>query len=327
MEDNVIKFNNWEKPDKDFCTIYASQNRKSYMHEIPEHKQFKGAFIVKERLKKLKMLCDLSYGIVVSTNFGDSVVYSDLTTAKGSELKDGYVEISFNNQFASVSNEYSPTGWSMFQKLCLEADKIEIRRRNLDSASMAFYVSDISMDMVTGMGMDSNDVVSMMDAKDYWESLRNDSLAEHKIVQQAVSSAEEMMKSDEYYIYYRDNVAPFVTNSDIPEHLIDMSVFPLVVNEQNVVRDALLSLMLNHGIGIELNYMNINPEKSNRIGAFGYDMTIQNAASFDTAETIGLFKRCVKSSSSFELNPTNSSGEIIVSFEVDNIHRKARCDR
>ena len=323
MENNVLKFNNFEKPDDNrLCLIYAPPSRDGYVLKKPSLEKFDGLFLLKERVKKLKLMCDLAFWIVKSTGFGKSVSYSDLTYPNAHYYKDGFVEIKFDNKIGLLGTSFSPTGWEMFQELCLGADRIEIKRRNFNSASIYFYVSDVWVSDDVGFSMRPDLIIQKDEIGEYWDSIKNDDVAHYKGIRRAIMACNEKIKSDEYFTYYHDNIMPFVKNSPVPEELIDKSIFDLTKSDQSVVRDAIISLVMHHGFGDLIYITMVTPENSNRLLSYGYSVWFQNAAIFDGKEKINLFKKIISSSEAFSLHPTDSSGKISISFDVKNIHAK-----
>lgn len=321
MEENLINLNRHKKEnEKKTNFIYASPNRIEYMIDIPKKSNFKGSFLIKNKVIKLKQMCDLAFGMVLATRFGVSIFYSDFSYEKTSHSKDGFVGIYFDNHVGIVGLSTSETAWKMFQELCLCADQIRIVRKDFESTHMYFYIKDVWVDSVTGMNMNASDLITRADYPDFWESITKNDFESHAAIKRTKKALEETSDSDEFAYYYYHNIAPYVDNQEIPNEYIDKSIYYAVKSEQSIVRDAIISLMLQHGIGNRLYLENVTPENSNRLSSFSYALRFQNSALFDSEEKLELFKRCVVHSESFFINPSDDSGSITIAFDVKNNH-------
>jgi hypothetical protein len=296
----------------------ANPERKEFNERVPiKSKPFNGSFADKNKIKKLKSICDAAFLLVISIEWGTEVNYSEFKPT----VKDGYAEIIFDNTLNIVMQRSSETAFHSFQSIFLAADRIDIRRKDFWHTAIRLYVNDIWVDMNTSLNMERDDLLLPNEVHEFWESIKNDDSSAFLVQKDAVKA---VVEDDKYvgslidFLYsYDENY----TNATIPAKFVDKSIFPKVMADFNIVKDALLNLHYNHGIGVSIETEYIDEEMSNRIKCFYVRLTCVNSAFFDTNEKMKLLKRCIRHCCGFEINTKGETGNITLVIQIENKHR------
>lgn len=317
--DDNLTLDNFERPITDgFYIVSANPERKEYNTHVPiKTKPFNGAFAVKKRIQKLKSICDSAFLLTISVKWGTHASYSEFRP----DSKDGYAEILFDNRVNMLTRNFSETAFNNFQSIFLSADRIDIRRNDFKQTAVRLYVNDIWVNMDTSLSMEREELLLPNEVEDYWESIRNEDFSKYLVQKNAVKAAMEDATTVNgliNWLYSFDDDA----DPTLPASQVDKSLLPKVMADYNVVRDAILNLHYNYGIGTSVEFAYIDAEMANRIGGFYVMLDCVNAALFDTEAKMKLFKRCVENCCSIELSTKSDTGTVKIIFCVHNKYRK-----
>jgi len=315
-ENKILTFDNWKKPDSNVVhTARANPNRAEYNQRVPKQERFEGCFAVKKQIDKLKEICDCAFWLTESMGFGTSVSYSQLKPTR----KYGYAEILFDNCLNSVFEADSPTGFGMFKTIFLGADRIDFYRPDFQHVVARLYINNIWVDMNHALKNERDGFLQPNEVNDYWEHIRRNAFADFKNEKNAISAAMESMKYSEYLLNMFQVTDGF--QNPVRKNPVDKSMIPTAMQEANVIRDALLSLHYNYGIGTEVTFEIADEEKVSHNRSFISQIRIQNSAFFDTEQKMELLKRCFSECCGFGLIAHGVTGEFVLDFDVKNICR------
>lgn len=299
--------------------MHAPITRPEYNLKPKIRVPFQSNYAYKDKIYKLRQLFDIAYGVCSSVAFGNRITCTDVSSDNAKLQKFGAVSIVFNQpSFTGVAE--SPTGFELLQNLFMHGDSIALKRSSLDACELAFIVDNIWAD---DSESDNSNVIPREQIKQYWESISDKSILDldkFRNYKKYAKARSEAIAFSEYIGEMYDEIISHANNV-IPDDLIDKTILPRVEGEINIVRDALLSLHYQHGVGIRVVSTYLTDEMVNRVGAVGEVLDISFAAVFDTPKKLELLRRCIINSESVCISPNGSTGNITLSFDVANHYR------